>query len=321
MSLSTSLMTDTATSKPSSAADEQGIRAFLYNLLNSQHLFTQTDIVDQIEAFIQIKIDRCNQMTDVLRERLIKSQAETKRALAAQHNFSSDKNRIQQIFEECLEQLRADKKTEAERKVYNNPRLLDESRTERSTKSPSAFSKKHARIPPAARRLQSGTISSQMRTQKLKLRNSQPRKGIYAAHARETKPSSVVDTTRNKQIDRTADDSASSISRTIVAQDLIYNQPLVGPKSTRNEKTRNSAAVQHHFRTHTLTMDAGDREKGYNSLGNISLGPISNEVTTLPRESLKAHDKRALIDSFLKNEEVFKLLYETVFSPTSASAG
>ena len=88
ISLATSLMTtDSGSAKPSNAADEQGIRAFLYNLLNSQHLFTQTDIVDQIEAFIQIKIDRCNQMTDVLRERLIKSQAETKKALTNQHNF------------------------------------------------------------------------------------------------------------------------------------------------------------------------------------------------------------------------------------------
>ena len=49
-----------STSQGSSAADEQGIRAFLFKLLNSRHLFTQSDIVDQIEAFVQIKIDRCN---------------------------------------------------------------------------------------------------------------------------------------------------------------------------------------------------------------------------------------------------------------------
>ena len=40
ISLATSVITDTATAKASSAADEQGIRAFLYNLINSQHLFT-----------------------------------------------------------------------------------------------------------------------------------------------------------------------------------------------------------------------------------------------------------------------------------------
>ena len=73
ISLSTSQYTETATAKPSHAADEQGIRAYLYNLLNSQHLFTTTDMVDQLEAFIQLKIDRCNQMIDSLRERLVKS--------------------------------------------------------------------------------------------------------------------------------------------------------------------------------------------------------------------------------------------------------
>jgi len=35
-----------------SAADEQGIRAFLFKLLNSRHIFTNNDIVDQIEAFV-----------------------------------------------------------------------------------------------------------------------------------------------------------------------------------------------------------------------------------------------------------------------------
>lgn len=35
-----------------SAADEQGIRAFLFKLMNSKHLFTTSDMVDQIEAFI-----------------------------------------------------------------------------------------------------------------------------------------------------------------------------------------------------------------------------------------------------------------------------
>ena len=40
--------------------DEQGIRAFLLKIINARHLFSPSDMVDQIEAFIQIKIDRCN---------------------------------------------------------------------------------------------------------------------------------------------------------------------------------------------------------------------------------------------------------------------
>jgi len=35
-----------------STSDEQGIRAFLFKLLNSKPLFTTSDMVDQIEAFI-----------------------------------------------------------------------------------------------------------------------------------------------------------------------------------------------------------------------------------------------------------------------------
>ena len=95
VSLATSLLTDTETAKASGqASDEQGIRAFLFNLLNSSHVFNQTEIVDQIEAFIQIKIDRCNEMIDALRGRLVKAQSETKRALAGQHNEHQSKNKI-----------------------------------------------------------------------------------------------------------------------------------------------------------------------------------------------------------------------------------
>ena len=95
VSLATSLLTDTEAAKASApASDEQGIRAFLFNLLNSSHVFNQTEIVDQIEAFIQIKIDRCNEMMDALRGRLVKAQAETKRALAGQHNEHQSKNKI-----------------------------------------------------------------------------------------------------------------------------------------------------------------------------------------------------------------------------------
>jgi len=59
------------------ASDEQGLRAFLFKLLNSKHLFSTSDMVDQIEAFIQIKIDRCNHMVSSFRDRLAKAEKET----------------------------------------------------------------------------------------------------------------------------------------------------------------------------------------------------------------------------------------------------
>ena len=47
VSLATSLITDTETGKESSKiSDEQGIRAFLHNLLNSQNVFNHSEIVD-----------------------------------------------------------------------------------------------------------------------------------------------------------------------------------------------------------------------------------------------------------------------------------
>ena len=209
-----------------------------------------------------------------------------------------------------MEQLRADKKTEEERKVYNNPRLFEESRTENSTRSPSNFSRGNASQ--AAKRLQSAGV----RAKKLTSKNSQPSKGIYSRMAR------AMAQNQKKDQEKANEDTASTVSRALIAQDLIYNVPLVGPKTTRNEKTRNSAAPQQHFRTNTLVADSSKKEKIHNSLGSISLGvATSGDLKMHTRDSLKAHDKRALIDNFLRNEEVFKLLYETVFSPTSASGG
>ena len=60
VSLNDSGATSTNGGMTTSAADEQGIRAFLFKLLNSRHLFTTNDMVDQIEAFLQIKMDKCN---------------------------------------------------------------------------------------------------------------------------------------------------------------------------------------------------------------------------------------------------------------------
>ena len=96
----------------SSAADEQGIRAFLLKIINARHLFTQADMVDQIEAFIQIKIDRCNQMVANFRDRLSKQEKETRRVLLENKKLSSDQFAVQKAFKECVEQIAKDKKRE-----------------------------------------------------------------------------------------------------------------------------------------------------------------------------------------------------------------
>ena len=78
------------TASSAAALDEQGIRAFLLKLLNAQHIFDTNDIVDQIEAFIQIKMDKCNQMIAAFRDRLAKAEKETKRALLENKKLSTD---------------------------------------------------------------------------------------------------------------------------------------------------------------------------------------------------------------------------------------
>lgn len=78
--------------------DEQGIRVFLLKIINARHLFSASDMVDQIEAFIQIKIDRCNQMINNFRERLTKAEKETKRALLENKKLSTDQFAVQKAF-------------------------------------------------------------------------------------------------------------------------------------------------------------------------------------------------------------------------------
>ena len=73
-----------------SAQDEQGIRTFLFKLLNARHIFTTVDIVDQIEAFIQIKLDKSNQMIASFRDRLAKQEKETRRLLLENKKMSQD---------------------------------------------------------------------------------------------------------------------------------------------------------------------------------------------------------------------------------------
>ena len=53
-------------------------------------MFTTSDMVDQIEAFIQIKIDKCNQMIASFRDRLSRQEKETKRVLLENKKLSSD---------------------------------------------------------------------------------------------------------------------------------------------------------------------------------------------------------------------------------------
>ena len=86
-----------------SAQDEQGIRTFLFKLLNARHIFTTVDIVDQIEAFIQIKLDKSNQMIASFRDRLAKQEKETRRLLLENKKMSQDQFSIGKVFKECMD--------------------------------------------------------------------------------------------------------------------------------------------------------------------------------------------------------------------------
>ena len=85
-------------------------------------------MVDQIEAFIQIKIDRCNQMINNFRDRLSKQEKETKRALLENKKLSTDQNVVQKAFKECIELIAKDKKRDNQRKAYQNASLFDPTR-------------------------------------------------------------------------------------------------------------------------------------------------------------------------------------------------
>ena len=111
-----------------STSDEQGIRAFLFKLLNSKPLFTTSDMVDQIEAFIQIKIDRCNQMINNFRDRLAKQEKENQKILLENKRLSTDQFNVQKAFKECLEQIKNDARREGQRQMYQNVSLLDPQR-------------------------------------------------------------------------------------------------------------------------------------------------------------------------------------------------
>ena len=85
-------------------------------------------MVDQIEAFIQIKIDRCNQMINNFRDRLSKQEKETKRALLENKKLSTDQNVVQKAFKEWIELIAKDKKRDNQRKAYQNASLFDPTR-------------------------------------------------------------------------------------------------------------------------------------------------------------------------------------------------
>ena len=106
-----------------SANDEQGIRAFLFKLINSRHIFSNVDIVDQIEAFVQIKMDKCNQMIASFRDRLSKAEKETRRVTLENKKLSSEHFAVQNVFKECMEQMKVDKRKLEYQKAYQNPNL------------------------------------------------------------------------------------------------------------------------------------------------------------------------------------------------------
>ena len=63
-------------------------------------------------------------MIDGFRDRLAKSQKEHKKLLIENKRLTQDKYRIQTIFQECITQVRNDKKVQKLRNTYRNPELF-----------------------------------------------------------------------------------------------------------------------------------------------------------------------------------------------------
>ena len=62
------------------------------------------------------------------RDRLAKSERETKRALLENKRLSTDQFVVQKAFKECIEQIAKDKKRDGQRKAYQNASLMDPTR-------------------------------------------------------------------------------------------------------------------------------------------------------------------------------------------------
>ena len=71
-----------------------------------------------------MKLDKANTMIDGFRDRLAKSQKEHKKLLIENKRLTQDKYRIQTIFQECITQVRNDKKVQKLRNTYRNPELF-----------------------------------------------------------------------------------------------------------------------------------------------------------------------------------------------------
>ena len=59
---------------------------------------------------MQIKMDKCNQMIASFRDRLSKSEKETRRVTLENKKLSSEQFNVTKVFKECLEQLKVDKR-------------------------------------------------------------------------------------------------------------------------------------------------------------------------------------------------------------------
>lgn len=114
-----------ASESQSSKPDEMGLRAFIRTLLEGKQSFTfsQEEIIDQIETFIQLKMAKYNAMVQKYQERLAKAQKETKTALLECKKVTAQKSNVQAVFEDCLKQVLDDKKNGEQISGRHEPRV------------------------------------------------------------------------------------------------------------------------------------------------------------------------------------------------------
>ena len=63
-------------------------------------------------------------MVASFRERLARKEKEVQRILLENKRISTDKFQVQRVFKDCLDQLKADRKTYQERALYGNQALF-----------------------------------------------------------------------------------------------------------------------------------------------------------------------------------------------------
>jgi hypothetical protein len=59
-------------------------------------------MIDQIETLIQLKIDKCYTLIHSYQDRLAKAKKETQRAHLSNQTATSERNKIQKMFEETI---------------------------------------------------------------------------------------------------------------------------------------------------------------------------------------------------------------------------